>query len=292
MNRPREDSPRPDETKSRTAVTAIILAKNEAHQIRDAVLSVLWAQDILVVVDSSSTDGTASLAEGLASNVRVYVHEFVNFSYQRNWAIGKVTTPWVFMLDADERPSPELVASIRKTLAGQPDEDAFRIYRRNFILGRPLKYGGQARDKVIRLFRRGLRYPDRLVHEELTGYGRLGQLEGHLDHFTFTGWHQYMGKVNQYVILAGRQAMNEGASGGPAAILLRPVFRFLKQYVVRCGFLDGMPGLIYATLASYCVFLKYSVLWDLARRERTAGAQPGPSDRGLHSTIRSDQIVR
>lgn len=255
---------------SPSLLTAIIIAKDEAIHIVDAVQSLLWADEVLVVLDPSSTDGTRDLAEGLGGKVRVVLHPFDGYAAQRNWSIEAASHPWIFMMDADERPSETLVASIQALLRSGPPKNAYQIYRRNFMLGRELKHGGQANDRVVRFFRRELRYDIRLVHEEIRGGKPLGHLDGHLVHFTFRDWTHYMAKMHRYAVLGGQQALLSGAKAGPVNLFLRPVARFIKQFLWRMGFLDGMPGALYAFLASSSVFLKYAVLWDLQRQERPA----------------------
>ncbi len=251
-------------------LTALIIAKNEEVHIVDAIRSLLWAHEVLVVVDPSSTDRTRELAESFRGNVRVALHPFDSYASQRNWSIEAASHPWIFMVDADERPSPELVESLQRLLRQGPKRDAYQVYRRNFMLGRELKYGGQANDRVVRFFRRELRYDVRLVHEEIRGGKPLGHLDGYLAHFTFRDWTHYLDKMHRYAVLGGQQALLNGAKAGPVSLFLRPLARFIKQFLWRMGFLDGMPGALYAVLASASVFLKYAVLWDLQRQKRSA----------------------
>jgi len=251
-------------------VTALIPAGNEAHQIADAIRSVLWADEVLVVVDASSNDGTQAAASGIAPNVRVVPHEFLSYASQKNWAISQASHPWIFALDADERPDAALIAGVRKVLEGSPDSDAYWVSRRTHMLGRTLRFGGQSKDRVIRLFSRGCRYQDRPVHEEVEGYRTIGTLPGHLDHHTFGSWEQFVAKQEKYARLGAEQAHAEGRGAGRSDVIFRPLHRFVKQYVFRLGFLDGVPGAAAAYLGAYGTFLKYARLWDLGRRSREA----------------------
>lgn len=202
----------------RNRLTAIIIAKDEAVHIVDAIGSLLWADEILVVVDASSIDGTRELAEGFGGKVRVMVHPFEGYAAQRNWSINAASNPWIFMMDADERPSEVLVTSIQTLLKSGLPRDAYQIYRRNFMLGRELKHGGQAHDRVTRFFRRELRYDTRLVHEDLQGGRPLGSLDGHLTHLTFRDWNHYFGKMHRYAVLGGQQALLDGVPASPAKL--------------------------------------------------------------------------
>ncbi len=255
-----------DRPAGRQGVTAIIPAGNEAHQVAEAVRTVLWADEVVVVVDAASTDGTAEAAASADPRVRVLVHEYLYSAAQKNWAIPQASHPWVFLLDADERVTPELRREVEGILAGPPDRDAYWIFRRNLYFGREMRHGGWQTDKVIRLFRRECRYQDRRVHAEIEGYRSAGVLKATLLHDTFRSWDQYLAKLDQYTTWGAEQDFREGKGAGFVNVVLRPVVRLLKQYVVRLGFLDGIPGAIAAYLAVYGVFLKYAKLWDMRRR--------------------------
>ncbi|MCI4398779.1 MAG: glycosyltransferase family 2 protein [Acidobacteria bacterium] len=249
-------------------VTAIIPAGNEAHQIADAVRSVLWADEVFVVVDAASNDHTYEAAKAIADpKVRVTVHEFNYPAAQKNWAIPQASHPWVFLLDADERPEPELVSSIRKLLEEGPKADVYWIWRSNAYFGRVMRFGGLSNDKVARLFRRDCRYEDVKVHEEIALSGlALGAIkQGRLLHDTIRDWPHYLAKNELYSRWGAEQLFKDGKRAGLCSILLRPLHRFLKQYLFRLGFLDGVPGAIVAVTSAYCVFLKYSMLWTMSK---------------------------
>lgn len=252
---------------SAAKVTAIIPAGNEAHQIADTIKSALWADEVYVVVDSASTDGTADTAREAAPGVRVDVHDYGYSAAQKNWAIPRASHPWIFLLDADERVTPELQAEIRQLMAHGPSEDAYEVRRKNLYLGRIMRHGGLQADKVIRLFRRECRYCDRRVHAEVKGYTSLGLLENPIFHDTFRDWPSYLLKLDRYTTWGAEQDFKDGKGAGLGNIVLRPLGRFLKQYVIRLGFLDGIPGAIAAFLGVYGVFLKYAKLWDMKRKE-------------------------
>jgi glycosyltransferase involved in cell wall biosynthesis len=251
----------------RAKLTALIPAGNEAYQIGEAVASVLWADDILVVVDAASTDGTLEAVRGLGNpKVRAEVHEYVYSAAQKNWAIPRAAHPWVFLMDADERCTPELRDEVLQILEAGPAKEAYWVYRKNLYFGRVMKHGGWQTDKVIRLFRRECRYADRRVHAEIEGWTSVGFLRGALLHDTFRDWGSYLSKLDRYTTWGAEQDFKDGKRAGFAAVVLRPVARLLKQYVVRLGFLDGIPGTIAAYLGVYGVFLKYAKLWDMGRK--------------------------
>ena len=250
----------------RPAVTAIIPAGNEAHQIADAVKSVMWADEIIVVVDAASTDGTVEAAAAVDPGVRVLVHEYRYSAAQKNWAIPQASHPYIFLLDADERVTPELQEEIRGLLEKGPLLDAYWITRKNLYFGRTMKHGGMQTDRVVRLFRRECRYQDRRVHAEIEGWETVGTLKHPLLHDTFRNWEQYLRKLDVYTTWGAEQDFKDGKRSGALHVVARPLGRLLKQYVVRLGFLDGIPGAISAYLGVYGVFLKYAKLWDMQRR--------------------------
>lgn len=254
-------------------VTAIIPAGNEAHQIAAAIDSVLWADEVFVVVDAASDDGTADAARAACPGARVEVHEYLYSAAQKNWAIPRASHAWIFLMDADERCTPGLAREVRAALSRGPGEDAFWVNRQNLYFGRVMRHGGWQTDRVIRLFKRECRYQDRRVHAEVEGYRRAGSLARPILHDTFRDWSSYLAKVDRYTTWGAEQDQKDGKRAGFVNVALRPAFRLLKQYVVRLGFLDGIPGVIAAYLAVYGVFLKYAKLWDLMRKEGARGRE-------------------
>lgn len=248
-------------------VSAIIPAKNEEKNIKEAIESLLWADEVFVVVDDESIDKTFEIASSFEGNVRVVKHEYIYSAKQKNWAIKRAKHDWIFLLDADERPDKELIQSIKEAVS-KGECDAYEVKRRNVFLGKELKFGGLSNDKVIRLFKKRCSYQDKRVHAEIEGYRKLGVLKGHLLHFTFENFDQYLQKLNRYAKWGAEQEFINGKNANLINILLRPIHRFLKQYIFRLGFLDGMPGAVNALLGAYSVFLKYSILYELKNSKK------------------------
>jgi len=245
-------------------VTAIIPAGNEAGNIVEAIKSVLWADEVYVVVDESSSDGTYELARSVSPDIRVEKHEYIYSAKQKNWAIPRASHPWIFLMDADERPTAKLVRAVKEALAA-PARDAYQVKRKNLFLGKVLRFGGLQNDKVIRLFRRECLYEDKRVHAEIKGYKNLGILKGYFEHDSFKGWSDYLIKLHRYSKWGAEQALLGGQSAGFVNVVLRPIHRFFKQYFLRLGFLDGIPGAVNAYLGAYSVFLKYTLLSEMKR---------------------------
>lgn len=253
-------------------ITVIVPTFNEEENLDDCLASAAFAEEVLVV-DSFSSDRTPAIAA--AHGARFVQHEYVNSATQKNWIIPQARHEWVLLVDADERVRPELAVEIAELLAQPPAHDGYWIRRRNHFLGREMKHGGWETDAVIRLFRRDVaRYQDREVHAEIVLPGSLPTLRGRLDHYSFRSWAQYWPKVAKYTDWGASQAFRDGKRAGLGSIVLRPLQRFLKMYVVRLGFLDGVEGAQLAMLGAFSVYLKYSKLREMSRRSRGSGSRP------------------
>ena len=246
-------------------ISALVPTLNEEENLRDCLASVRWADEIFVV-DSFSQDRTLEIAREFSA--RVIQHEYVNSAAQKNWAIPQASHPWVLLVDADERVTPELRDEIRGILKEGPRFDGYWIRRANHFLGRRMNHCGWETDRVIRLFRRDLgRYQEREVHAEIELPGPLPVLRNPLLHYSFRSFRQYWGKMQLYSDWGASQAHREGRRAGWLSIAFRPPFRFFKMYFLRLGFLDGIHGLVLCMLAAFSVFLKYAKLWELGERE-------------------------
>lgn len=244
----------------RQMVTAIIPTFNEAANIVECLNGLQWADEI-IVVDSFSTDGTPELARPLAT--RVITHEYVNSAAQKNWIIPQAAHDWIFLVDADERCTPELAAEVRKILTEGPCFDAYWIYRRNFFLGKEIKHSGWNTDKVIRLFRKSHRYREMMVHSEIVvPAGKIGRLEGKFLHYTIDSLDQFFEKRMRYASWSSMDLDKRGVKASALRILVHGTWNFFRQYVLRLGFLDGVHGLVLAILYSFYTSTKYIRLWE------------------------------
>ncbi len=250
----------------REKVTVIIPTYNEEHNIEDCLKSVLWADEIMVV-DSFSTDRTVEIAKKYAH--RILQHEYINSATQKNWAIPQASNEWVMIVDADERVTPELRDEILRELEN-PRYDGYYIGRRNFFLGFPLDHGGWSPkdDRNIRLFRKSLsRYEQKEVHADVIVKGKVGSLKNHLIHYTYRSLSDYFRKFDRYTTWAAMDIVKAGKKPNFVNLVLRPIGDFIKFYIIKGGFLDGLPGLIIALLSSYYVVVKYVKAWELYVKE-------------------------
>ena len=247
-------------------LTVLFPCKNEERNIGECIASVRDIADELLLADSGSTDGTMEIARRMGA--RIIEREYEHHLSFRNWAVPQAANPWVLVLDADERATPELAAEIKGVLSAKPESDGYRIHRRGYFFGREIKHCGWSSDNVLRLFRRDLaRYEGPRAHADVViETGKVGWLGGKLKHFTYWTFDQYFEKFGRYSTWSAQDLWDKGRRAGVFSLTVRPAFRFFRQYVLRLGFLDGLPGLVLCGLAAMSVFTKYAKLWDLQRR--------------------------
>ncbi|HEX2565816.1 MAG TPA: glycosyltransferase family 2 protein, partial [Burkholderiales bacterium] len=191
--------------------------------------------------------------------------EWLGFGRQKQFAVEQASNEWVLCLDADERVSPELAASIVRALQ-QPVSPVYRMARRNRFLGRWLSHGEGYPDWSPRLFdRRNARWSDDAVHEKVLYAVTPGTLSGDLLHDSADDLGRYLEKQNRYTTLAARELHERGRRTGFAQLALSPLVRFLKFYLLRLGFLDGLPGLVHISIGCMNSFVKYAKLIELRR---------------------------
>ncbi|NAS32780.1 glycosyltransferase [Flavobacteriaceae bacterium R38] len=241
-------------------LTAIIPVKNEAHNIRDVLESVSFADEIMVV-DSYSTDDTLKIAKEYTSFI--LQRDFNYAASQKNWAIPQATHEWILLVDADERVTPNLKEEVINILKNPPQKTvAFWIGRVNYFMGQQIKHSGWQNDKVIRLFKKSkCKYQDKLVHEEIIADGEVGFLKNKFIHYTYRSIDKHVEKLNKY---AAWQAEEKSAKTGkltPYHFVIKPFWRFFKHFVVQGGFRDGLPGFVISFLRAYSMLIRYIKIW-------------------------------
>lgn len=243
----------------RQPLSVVIITLNAASQLAECLESARFAEEI-VVVDSGSSDGTCELAE--RHGARVIHQDWLGFGPQKQFAVDAAAHDWVLCLDADERVSPALQASIENALAA-PSTAAFRFPRCNRFLGRYLKFGEGYPDWSLRLFdRRQARWSDDAVHEKVVTAGPVGTLAGDLLHDSAESLASYLTKQNRYTTLAAEMALAAGKRASFGRLALSPLLRFVKFYLVRQGFRDGLPGLIHIAIGCFNSFTKYAKMLE------------------------------
>ncbi|MBU3657401.1 MAG: glycosyltransferase family 2 protein [Rhodocyclaceae bacterium] len=250
---------------ARLPLSLVLITLNAGSRLRDVLASVPFADEI-VVVDSGSTDETASIANEFGA--RFEQHAWVGFGPQKAHAVSLARNEWVLCLDADEALSPELARSIHNAFRdGLPDYPVYRFARCNVFMGHPLKHGEGYPDFNTRLFRRdAAHWSDDIVHEHVLSDLAPRTLEGDLLHYSADDLKIYLDKQNRYTSLAAERALARGEQAPLARIVLSPLTRFLKFWLVRGGWRDGLPGFVHIVIGCQNSFMKYVKLRDLRRQ--------------------------
>jgi glycosyltransferase involved in cell wall biosynthesis len=243
-------------------LSVAIIARNAASQLDGCLVSVAFADEI-VVVDSGSTDGTVELAA--RHGARVIAKEWLGFGPQKQFAVASASHDWVLCLDADERLSDTLRESILDELKA-PRGLVYAMPRCNRFLGRWLRHGEGYPDWSVRLFHRAhARWSDDAVHEKIVTGQPVVRLHGDLLHDSAETLEKYLDKQNRYTTLQAELLRSAGRRASVAQLLLSPALRFVKFYLVRLGFLDGVPGLVHIAIGCMNTFNKYAKLKALER---------------------------
>lgn len=255
---------------AREALSAVLITRNEARRLAACLESLSFADEILVV-DSGSDDDTVAVAERFSA--RVIQHPWLGFGPQKYFAVEQAEHDWVLCIDADERVGPDLRESIEEALT-HGRAKACRLTRRNRFLGRWLRHGEGYPDHVVRMFHRHYaQWSDDVVHETvLTDDTPLITLHGDLLHESEDGVCDYATKQVRYARLQAERLRAAGRRSSALKVIGSPFARFLKFYIIRLGFLDGLPGFAHIALGCLASFLKHLELARPPVRPGTKGS--------------------
>jgi len=245
-------------------LSVTVITKDEAADIGAALDSVAFADEI-VVVDSHSTDDTVAIARRHTD--RVFVRDWAGYIDQKNYAAAQASHDWILSLDADERVTPALADEIKATLAAPPAQ-AYRIPRVTWHFGRWIRTTDWYPDYQLRLYdRRSAQWTGKYVHEAVTVNGTVGQLQNELQHYAYRDIADHLETMDRYTTYAAKQMYESGRRAGLLQVAGHPPLAFLRNYVARGGFRDGVAGFTISAMNSYYVFLKFAKLWELERQE-------------------------
>jgi len=271
----------------RQKLTVLIPCRNECDNIRACIESARLVADEILVADSGSTDGTLETLRTIP-DCKVISREWNGYAAFKNWAIPQAAHPWVLIVDADERVTPQLAEEIRNVLGHPSDRiDGYRIRHRAFFLGHELKYSGRNTTSACRLIRRDVcRYKNVRVHEEIDVMPkRVGRLREKFIHYEYRCYDHYFSKRLRYTQLGAEDRWQSGQRTGLVGLLISPVLRFLHLYLVRLGCLDGLAGLQICMLTAFFnTFVKQARLWEKQHAvpqevvERSMGTLPAAGE--------------
>lgn len=244
-------------------ISVAILTKNEEKNIKRCLESVKWCDEI-IIIDDNSSDETIQIAKKYKATI--YTRNLNNdFSAQRNFAISKAKNEWILFVDGDEIVSDALAYEISNAIQLKDQNlrnyDGFYIRRSDFIWGKQLKYGETGNMMFLRLAKKGSGLWEGKTHERWKIDGRVGKLINSLLHFPHKNLEEFFKKINFYTDIRAEELKSKNVKAFFWSILVYPLGKFLINFFLKRGFLDGIHGLIVAIIMSFHSFLVRSKLW-------------------------------
>jgi len=242
-------------------LSVVIITLNEERNIRSCLDSVRSVADEIIVVDSGSTDGTLGICEEMG--ITAVQQSWLGYAAQKNFANALASNDWILSLDADEALSEDLKNSVLEWKRGPATPAAFA--RLTNYCGKFVRHGGWYPDTKIRIFNRLNTSWSGTLHETLTGLSLSDchVLKGDCIHYSFHTLSDHIRQIDRFSTIGAKALYDKGKRGTLLKILYKPAGRFLRNYVIHAGFLDGLTGLIIAINSAHAVFLKYLRLYYL-----------------------------
>ena len=248
-------------------ISATVITLNEQRHIRQCLESLQGIADELIVVDSGSQDATLDIASQFGA--KTFVHEWTNYTEQKNFASSLAQYEWILSLDADECLSSSLRQDILQAKQNASECVAFEFPRKAFYLGRWIEHSGWYPDYKVRLFlKQRAHWEGRFVHEALRVDGPIVRLRGDLLHYSCESISEHLRSLDRYTTLAAEDLWRRHKKSHSTDLLVSPLTAFVKTYCLKQGFRDGMQGFVIACFASYYNFLKQAKLWELEQHSR------------------------
>jgi len=236
-------------------LSVIIITRNEEARIQDCLLSAKFADEV-IVADTGSTDNTIQIAESL--HVRIERVPFTGYGATKQKAADLAQKEWIFSLDADERITPALQVEIKENIDNPESYVGFAMPRLTWLWGKPIRHGGWYPGHVIRLFRKDRgHFSSSLVHEQVIVTGQVKRLYSPLEHYTDPTFPHYLAKLDHFTSLAGKELAGTTERCNPGIAVSRALTTFIKMYLLRSGWRDGLHGALLAGSSAYSTFLKY-----------------------------------
>lgn len=253
-------------------ISVIILTKNEEKNILDCLETVSWADEI-IVLDDNSQDRTLDVVKNLSFNKKIKIYKKSldgDFASQRNYALSKASKEWVLFLDADERMSSDLREEINKVLIEEKNKEVnegFCILRKDVMFGKLLKHGEVGDIKLLRMAKKNSGKWEGKVHEQWQINGKVSELENYILHFPHQRISEFLKEINFYSSIRAKELYERRTKFSPIDIILYPKGKFILNYILKLGFLDGLEGLIFAIIMSFHSFLVRGKLWLLWQKD-------------------------
>jgi glycosyltransferase involved in cell wall biosynthesis len=244
-------------------ISAIVLSHNDEKTISRTLSSLAWC-DELIVIDDCSHDKTIEIVKQYKT--LVYTKELSgDFARQRNFGISKAKGDWIFFVDSDEVVSEKLQKEIRQAVT-HTDVSGYMVMRLDTLFGKTLKHGETGNNRFLRLAKKGCGEWKRSVHETWDIQGIVKTLKEPLYHFPHPDVAQFLDEINTYSTLHAKVLYEKGVHAKNWQIVIYPCSKFILNYILRLGFLDGMAGMIVAMMMSFHSFLARSKLYLLLKK--------------------------
>ncbi len=248
-------------------LSVAIITYNEEKNIGRCLTSIQGIADEIVVVDSFSTDKTIDICTSYGA--KVIEHKFEGHIEQKNYALAQASFPFVLSLDADEALSDELKKSIA-ALKSQWQHDGYEMNRLTNYCGAWIRHSGWYPDRKMRLFdRRKGKWAGINPHDcfELNEKGaQRGYLQGDILHYSYYSISDHIKQIDYFTEISARSLFEKGHKISVVRLFVSPAFRFVRDYILKSGWLDGYYGFVICMISSYAVFVKYVKLRELRKR--------------------------
>ncbi|MCK9280919.1 MAG: glycosyltransferase family 2 protein [Melioribacteraceae bacterium] len=249
-------------------ISSITVVKNDQANIADCINSLkMCVDEVIVLVDSSSSDKTLEIIKSISS-IRYEEVQWKGFALTKQYAVSLSSNDYILWLDSDEILSEELIAEINKLKSDNILSDTYSFPRKAIFIGKWIKHSGWYPGRVVRLFnKKDASFNDNKVHEGLkfNSHVKIIELKKDIIHYTDRNLVHYLNKLNSYTSLAAEELRDKGKSVTLIDIIFRPLWIFVKMYLIKAGFLDGIHGFLLASYSSFYVFTKYTKLWEFKR---------------------------
>jgi glycosyltransferase involved in cell wall biosynthesis len=247
-------------------ISVYILTYNEEKKIQEAIKSVSWVDEI-IIIDSMSTDRTEEIASSMGA--KVIKMPFYGFGKNRNKAIELCQHDWIFGLDADERCTEEVHQEIIQTINSPGAKKIYIIPRKNIFLGKVLKHVFPCPEyRHPQLFKKGtMKYTEDPVHEGyvLLGENEIGRLKNPNWHIPYLNYEELIRKSNHYSTLGARKLLSKGVKVGVLGAIWHSFWVFFKFYFLKLGFLDRWPGFVISLSTCFGTFYRYAKLIEIEK---------------------------
>lgn len=265
---------------ARSSISAFVICCNEEAQIRRCLESITWCDEI-IVIDSGSTDRTVEICKEYTPLVRH--NDWPGYLKQKEFGLSLCKNEWVLNLDADEEVSPELAEEIQAILAadrrGEVSANGFNLNRLVFFLNRWWNKGGWYPEYRLRLLRRSAASWGGLCpHEKAIVSGKVEKCRGDIYHYSFTDLTDFARRSNTLASNTATSLVALGRTAKLSDLVIRPISRFFKFYILKRGYREGFAGLIVALIEANSTMLKYAKVWEATVvNKRAAPPKPTPT---------------